>query len=131
MDEFSATMSRLQAEDLVRIVNACADDYTPEAIEAAKVELARRNIPDEELREVLEQAIDEVELEAGRADLSLSNAQWVIFVLLGPFLVVMFAAAVILGMRGYRKKAKEVLLAIPLGFVFWGMIAVLMDLVLF
>ena len=128
---FSATMGRLQVEDLVRIANSGESDYAPDAIEAARAELARRDVPEAELAEVAGQAADDLEREAGKADLSLSNVQWALFVLIGPMLVVMFAAAFILGARGYRRKSKEVLLAIPIGFVFWGMIAVLMDLFLF
>ena len=49
-NEFEVVMSKRTDAELLEILNAPVDNYQPLAIEAAKIEFAKRNLSDEQLQ---------------------------------------------------------------------------------
>ncbi|WP_145960863.1 hypothetical protein [Sphingosinithalassobacter portus] len=122
--DFGAAMARMQVEDLFRIANSGeADGFEPEAMAAARAELALRNIAESDRHRIeAEVAVDQAE-RAGRASEPLSNRAWILSLLLGPFVILstpVLVALIALGVAGYRRKLWEFYMA-----AIWGLIVYL------
>ena len=128
---YTARFSRLPTEELMRIADpSSSDEFESEAIDAARLELQSRDIDDEAAAQISEQITEEKEAEAIRANLPLSNAGWVLFVLIGPVLILSLALAAAQYGLGFKQRALHALSAIMAGFVFYAAIGFIAYLVL-
>lgn len=107
-------------EDLITIASAREiDGYHQLAVAAATVELEKR-APDESVMAPIDAQIEEDrQYEVNKHNVPLSNAGWVVFVMFGIFLFLACVAAYVLYHRGYHRKAREALWAIPLSIAVW------------
>ena len=125
MVEFAKRFSHAPDEELLAVVSS--DGFVPAAVEAAKAELAQRNInPDELVRasahvEAL-QRIDE-----SRPLMPLSTAGKMAFFGFGPFVLFTLGAAVLLRTAGYRRKSNDALKWTAMGVVFWFSLGFIMS----
>ena len=125
MTGFAAKMSALADEDLGAIAFSTeSDGYEPAAISAAKLELEQRGVSQADLAHFFDRLSKEKKEDDNKHLLPLGNAAWVVFALLGPFVLVIIAAAT-LGFRGYTQKCKDAFIAILAGFILYGIIATL------
>ena len=127
-NQFSDRFAGMADEDLIRIAEAGGDDYEPDAIAAARHELATRNIEPDVAARISEEASRESRHNDGKADLPLSNGQWLLFLLIAGFLPFSLGGASILGMRGYHRKSREAFVTILWGWALLAAISVGMSL---
>lgn len=113
-------MARLPDEDLFEIVAAGnPGEFEQNVVDAATGELEKRS-PDQNVVDRIEAQLEETrQFEASKATLPLSNAAWVAFSIFGIVIFWTLVAAYILNHRGYRRKAKQALWAIPLSLGLW------------
>ena len=113
-------MARMPDEDLIAIAHAReVDGYHQSAIDAAVAELQKR-APDQSVMERVEAQVEEDrQFQANKHNVPLSNAGWVAFVIFGIAFFWPLVAAYVLHQRGYHRKAKEALWAIPLSIALW------------
>ena len=57
-NDFNQIMSSKTAEELIKITRISRDDYQPEALKAADSELAKREIPDQEIEDIIKRIIE-------------------------------------------------------------------------
>ena len=118
--DWARRMARMPDEDLIAIASAReVDGYHQFAIDAAAAELERRAPDDRVTARIEAQVEEERQFQANRHVIPLSNGGWVTFVIFGIFLFWPLVAAYVLHHRGYYRKAKEALWAIPLSIAFW------------
>lgn len=111
---------KLHNEDLIRIASQrTADQYQQEAIDAARVELQRRRIDEDELARLEDEEQAEALAEISKQHVSLSAVGWILALIFGTIIVWNLLATVILHSRGYTRKAKNVLAAIPISIAAW------------
>lgn len=121
-DRFKTQFAALANEDLVRIAQSEPSEFEIEAIEAAKEALAQRSINSDELLRIKSQINSEIKREKGRSEIELSNGQWIFFLIVSPLLTISIGGAIILGMRGYKRKSREALLTIPIGYAIYAVL---------
>ena len=127
--DFSERMKRAQDEELVNIVSS--DGFVPEAIEAARAELDRRNLNPDDLVRINAQVEEARHEEGGKAELPLSTAARIAFFSFGFFIFWSIAVAVLLSTRGYKRKSSEAFKWMAIGTGFWiflGLILAIVDL---
>ncbi|UKK85274.1 hypothetical protein L7H23_03935 [Sphingopyxis sp. BSN-002] len=121
--DWAGRMARLPDEDLIEIVSTeNSGGFEPHVVEAARVELERRDLPEAVAQSLGEAAQGRQEERDARAAEPLSNAGWVAFVLCGPILLATIAVVIIFASMGQTRKAKDALGAIFLSFVFWALV---------
>lgn len=130
--DWGSRMARLSDEDLIAIVSSGeADGYHPAAIDAATGELRGRALPEGVVAKIENHLEVERGIEAGRSSAPLSNGAWVAFVIFGIVLIPTVGAAIALYMRGYHQKTTDALKAILVSYLFWGIIAALLNVLFF
>jgi hypothetical protein len=105
MNNFKQVMSQKSDAELLKIISAPTGDYQPLALEAAKLELEKRNLTVEELESAkIDLREDEIYIE-NKANLPLGFI-WKVIAFLLPGLLLIFISG---GLRseGYKRKAKE------------------------
>ncbi len=119
--DFRARMAGERVENLLAIAESTAEDgFEPEAIEAARTELARREIDPQDLSDLKEnQKIISYEAHE-RSEIPLSNIAWIGFALTGPILLLTAPIALSFLAQGYKKKSKHAFSGILAGFFLWG-----------
>ena len=118
--DWAGRMARLPDEDLVEIASSGeADGYHQLAVDAAVAELARRAPDETVISRITAQVEADRQFQANTHDVPLSNGGRVAFVFFGIFLFWPLVAAYVLHHRGYSRKAKEALWAIPLSMALW------------
>lgn len=118
--DWARRMARMPDEDLIAIASSGeADGYHQSAVDAAAAELERRAPDETVMARITAQVEADRRFQANRHDVPLSNGGWVAFVLFGIFLFWPLVAAYVLHHRGYSRKAKEALWAIPLSIALW------------
>ena len=118
--DWAGRMARLPDEDLVEIASSGeADGYHQLVVDAAVAELARRAPDETVISRITAQVEADRQFQANRHDVPLSNGGRVAFVFFGIFLFWPLVAAYVLHHRGYSRKAKEALWAIPLSMALW------------
>ena len=115
--EFAKRFSHAPDEELLAVVSS--DGFEPAAVEAAKAELAQRNInPDDLLRASAHvEAIQRVD--ESRPLMPLSTAGKIAFLGFGPFVLFTLGAAVLLRTAGYRRKSNDAFKWTAIGIVLW------------
>jgi hypothetical protein len=111
-------MSKAPVEELVMITSS--DGFVPAAVDAARAELARRNLGADDLARVMEADADERQQAAdARAAIPLGIAGKIAFLIFGPALFWTILAAIFLGSRGYRRKSVDALMWIAISVGVW------------
>jgi hypothetical protein len=98
------------------------DDYLPEAIDAAKEELGRRNLPPDRVAQLQAAVEAQKSQEEKKAEIGLP---WYVKVLIfiGLFPIIWFA--IYYEYRGYKKKARQCWVWLGYSFIFWFIVGVL------
>ena len=123
--QFVARMSRSPDEELIRIAfSDSAEGFVREAIDAARAELDRRGVTRDEIESVQDQVEFEKAAEVAKVEAPLSNGAWLLLMIVGPLT---FWPVIILYATGRKQKTKDALGATLAGFVFWGLITVVFD----
>jgi hypothetical protein len=98
------------------------DDYLPEALDAAREELGRRNLPPDRVAQ-LQAAIEaQKSQEDKKAEIGLP---WYVkaLIFIGLFPIIWFA--IYYEYRGYKKKAKQCWVWAGFSFIFWFIVGML------
>ncbi len=116
-NNFEDVMSKRSDADLLKIVTGPVEDYQPAALEAAKKELAKRNLSTDLVETVhLEIEKDQISIEK-KANEPLGMG-WKLLTLFFPgVLQISFSDALLV--KGYNRKAKELLRWTLYGFGFY------------
>jgi len=98
------------------------DDYLPEALDAAREELCRRNLPPDRVAQLQAAVEAQKSQEDKKAEIGLP---WYVKVLIfvGLFPIIWFA--IYYEYRGYKKKARQCWAWAGYGFIFWFIVGVL------
>ena len=115
--DFAKRYSHAPDEELVNIVSA--DGFVPEAVEAANVELARRNISPDDFAGLSVRVKSLQRVEESRPAVPLSTAGKMAFFAFGPCLLFTLAAAVLLRTSGFRRKSNDAFKWTGIGIAFW------------
>jgi len=104
--DFSERMGRLPDEDLIRIAySSDRDGFIEEAVNAAKLEIEKRNINQSDLVDIRSFNENENLIEENRRNASLSNFGVIMLLLFGICLGITIPSTTILYYRGYRRKS--------------------------
>ena len=125
-NSFEELMSKKSDEQLLKIVAGRPEDYQPEALEAAKKELGKRNFSAEQFETVTKEAVREKEHEAVIAELPLGvglRMRALIF----PFYGVMGLASTFRA-TGYHRKANEMTRWAMFGIALYATVFILISL---
>ncbi len=117
MIDFAKRYSHAPDEELVSIVSA--DGFVPEAVDAAKAELARRNLSPDDFAGLSVHVKDLQRVEESRPAVPLSTAGKLAFFAFGPCLLFTLAAAVLLRTSGFRRKSNDAFKWTGIGIAFW------------
>lgn len=126
----AARMQRMHDEDLFRIANSSeVDEFEPDFVAAAQVELQRRGLGDEEIGELAAQAEQLAADEEAQRDEPLSWPARIAFLVFGITTVGIFFA---IAQRhfGYPRKSNEAFLWSAGSFGLWGVISLALILAL-
>jgi hypothetical protein len=123
--DFSERMRRVPDEELISILSS--DGFVPEAVEAARAELERRNLNPGDLVRMSAQVEEARHEEEGKAELPLSRAAKVAFFFFGFFVFWSIAVAIVLSTRGYRRKSKDAVKWMAIGTAFWIALFAVLD----
>lgn len=98
------------------------DDYLPEALDAARVEIGRRNLPQEKVAQLQATVEEQKSQEHKKAELELP---WYVkaLIFVGLFPVIWFA--IYYEYQGYKKKARQCWAWAGFGLIFWFVVGVL------
>lgn len=113
-------MSRLRDEDLLRIANTDREeDYLPGMVAAARSEVERRGLSEEDRSRIVSDVAVEQAMERSRSTAPLSNRGWLVFLLFGWALIITIPAIILLGAQGYRQKARDAIGATIWSYILW------------
>jgi hypothetical protein len=122
-NEFAEVMSNLSDEDLINVLESPSGDYQPVALEAAKKEFAKRNLSQQHLsiiKQETERNRKEIEFKANlQLPLSLKIAAFILPGILQIIIAGNFKA------DGYDRKFDQFVSWSYLGYLFYGLIAVI------
>lgn len=125
--EFSAVMANRSDVELVEIVTTARDDYQPEAVEAAEIEIKKRSLNTEKIK-AAEKIIEEKDLETKERENEPLDTHWRILCILFPGLINFFLAFLFKG-QGRDRKFKETWRWTIYGFLmYFGLIILIRNL---
>ena len=118
-------MAQMRVEQLSHIAFATPEDgFREDFIAAARAELDRRGVSSD-ARAEMEDNIAAVRAEdSARANLPLGWLGIVLFLLIGPLLLISAISAISLYATGYKAKAKDAFTCILLSFGLYGLLSV-------
>lgn len=122
-NRFTSQFAATANEDLVRIAQSDPSEFEVEAIEAANEELTRRSINLDEVDRIKDQFVSDLARERDKSELELSNGQWVFFLIFSPLLAISISGAIILSIRGYKRKSREAFMTIPIGYAIYAILS--------
>lgn len=120
--DFTKRMSLVPDEELIAVVSG--DGFVPAAVDAARLELERRNLGHEEVARISADIEDLRRFKGDRSSIPLSLAGKIAFFVFSPALLWIFVAVLVLAFRGYGRKFNDGLKWMAMGLAFWGAIAV-------
>ena len=123
--DFAKRFSNAPDEELLSVVSA--DGFVAEAVDAARAELARRNISPDDFADLSVQVEDLQRAEESRPTVPLSTAGKMAFFAFGPFLLFTLGAAVLLRTSGYRRKSNDAFKWTGIGIAFWFSLSFIMS----
>lgn len=115
--DFQKVMAHKSNEELLRVINAPPDDYLPEAISAAKTELSRRNLTDDEIQQAEEWNRISKHDEKIRSEQPLET-HWKVLTFILPGVVQLALSGALLS-DGFDRKAQELKKWTFKGFLFY------------
>lgn len=121
--QFSVAMSKRSDAELLIIVNERRNDYQVEAIQAAELELAKRNLSQDHLQQAKEFNQDKRQIEIQRANIKLDGV-WKILAFIFPGIILLLLAGIFKA-DGYDRKASELGKWTGYGFGFYFTIVIL------
>lgn len=128
---FSSNMARMPDEELIRISYSQPDEgFLPEAIDAAKAELARRSIRNDDLYAVRYDMESERHEEFNKDILDLRTSNRFAFAIFGIAFLPCIIIVMILYARGYKRMATQAMNCIVLGWVLWAVTAISVAIIL-
>jgi len=120
-NEFTHIMQNHSDEELFEIVTRFENDYQPEAVLAAKEELKKRNIPNEQIERIREFVKVKELKEEFISKEPLGIPQKILF-LICSFSLIPILIAVYYERQGYLKKYRDAWRFMKIGFFIWGAI---------
>ena len=117
-NEFAEVMSKRSDADLLYIVDGPPEDYQPAALEAAKRELERRNLPAEQIN-LLTQTNQQKALLAQQKATAPLRTIWKIVAFFLPGILYIAIYGVLRG-EGYIRKGRELVRWTFYGFLFYA-----------
>lgn len=125
----ASRMARMQVEQLIEIASSTPEEgFRAEFIAAARAELDRRRIPDEERASLETDAESHRTHSAGKADEPLGWFGRIVFVVIGPFLLVSGLGVFKLYATGYKRKALHAFACILIAYGIYAALFVLITL---
>jgi hypothetical protein len=121
---FEDRLRSLNDADVLAII-AKPDDYQPEAVALARVEVARRNLSADQVAVAAQVERTADALAEAKAEVPLSMAMRLLCFLL-PLNPWMFFTAIGYGGYGYKRKARDAWLAMAAGVVFYFLLAIVL-----
>lgn len=120
--DFDGLMSKKTNDELTKILLSPEGDYQPEAVESARRELAKRNVPEEQMNMTKERVEKKMAIDKEKAEQPLDAAFKVLaFLFSGTVLSTVFFILYsrILESKGYSKKAGQLMFWSLSGMVFY------------
>lgn len=125
--KFEDVMAQRTDADLLKIVSAPLDDYQPEAVEAAKQELAKRNLSYDQLAATQQEVEDKQRIRTEKANEPLGFLWKVLTFLLPGLLTIVLSG--LFKADGYDRKASDLTKWTLYGFGFYLGIIILIIIV--
>jgi hypothetical protein len=122
-NKFISIMTQRTDAELLKIVNEQKNDYQPEAIEAAELELKNRNLSDEQVEEAIQENRSKEQTETEKSNMPLSGS-WKVLTFVFPGLIQVIYAGIFKA-DGYDRKARELAKWTLYGFGFYLGLAIL------
>ena len=116
-NKFTKAMQNRSNADLLKIVNELRDDYQPEAVSSAEMELAGRNLSQEQVYEAENENKIQSNIKSEKANMKL-DAGWKVLSFIFPGVIPLFAAGYFKS-EGYDRKAQELIRWTFYGFGFY------------
>lgn len=124
-NKFTSTMIQRTDAELLKIVNEQRNDYQPEALEAAELELKNRNLTIERVQEAIQENETKKQIKTEKADVKLSGG-WKVLTFIFPGLIQIIFAGTFKA-DGYDRKASELTKWTLFGFGFYvGLVILIM-----
>jgi hypothetical protein len=122
-NKFTSIMTQRTDAELLKIVNEQRNDYQPEALEAAELELKNRNLSIERVQEAIQENETKKQIETLKANMKLSGG-WKVLTFIFPGLIQIIFAGTFKA-DGYDRKASELTKWTLYGFGFYFGLAIL------
>jgi hypothetical protein len=124
-NKFTSTMTQRTVAELLKIVNEQRNDYQPEALEAAELELKNRNLTIERVQEAIQENETKKQIKTEKANVKLSGG-WKVLTFIFPGLIQIIFAGTFKA-DGYDRKASELTKWTLFGFGFYvGLVILIM-----
>jgi hypothetical protein len=124
-NKFTSVMTQRTDAELLKIVNEQKNDYQPEALEAAELELKNRNLSTERVQEAIQENETKKQIETEKANMKLSGG-WKVLTFIFPGLIQIIFAGTFKA-DGYERKASELTKWTLYGFGFYfGLVILIM-----
>jgi hypothetical protein len=123
-NKFTSIMTQRTDAELLKIVNEQRNDYQPEALEAAELELKNRNLSIERVQEAIQENETKKQIETEKANMKLGGG-WKVLTFIFPGLIQIIFAGTFKA-DGYDRKASELTKWTLYGFGFYfGLVALI------
>ena len=116
-NKFSSVMSQRTDADLLKIVNEQRNDFQPEAVEAAEIELKLRNLSNEKIQEANQENEFKNKIAFEKSNLKLGSV-WKTLTFIFPGIIQIIFAGTFKA-DGYDRKARELSKWTVYGFCFY------------
>jgi len=122
-NKFTSSMIQLSDSELLKVVTIARNDYQPEAIEAAEIELKNRNLSVQKTEEVIKEneALEQIKIEKANKELGITLK--VLSFIFPGIIQILFSR--VFKADGYDRKARELLKWTFYGFGFYLGIVIL------
>ncbi len=122
-NKFTSSMVQLSDSELLKVVTIARNDYQPEAIEAAEIELKNRNLSVQKTEEVIKEneALEQIKME--KANKELGATLKVLSFIFPGIIQILFSR--VFKADGYDRKARELIKWTFYGFGFYLGIVIL------
>jgi hypothetical protein len=116
-NDFTTIMSQRTDAELLKIVNELRNDYQPDAVRAAELELQKRNLTSEQVQEAVHENETKKQIVTEKANAKLSGIWKVLTFIFPGILQVIFAGT--FKADGFDRKARELTKWTLYGFGFY------------
>jgi len=122
-NKFTSSMVQLSDTELLKVVTISRNDYQPEAIEAAEIELKNRNLSVQQTEEAIKEneSLEQIKIEKANKELGITLK--VLSFIFPGIIQILFSR--VFKADGYDRKARELLKWTFYGFGFYLGIVIL------